>query len=216
VLDYRHNVPVLSVAVLLHPGADSPQLTGRVERALAGEEPHAFLRYQVLRVWQLPVEGLLSGGLGTLPLAPLSDVRQEDLPEVVRQMQQRLRREERPRAADLWAATGVLLTLRYSEEFVRLLLREVIGMKESPFYQSIVAEGRAEGRAEGAVVEAQKMLLLVGSKPFGRPDKATRAAVQAIGDVAKLEELAQRVFEVRSWRELLGPPARPRRRRSGG
>ena len=214
VLDYRHNLPVLSVAVLLHPGADSPQLTGRVERALAGEQPHAFLRYQVIRVWRLPAEDLLTGGLGTLPLAPLSDVRQEDLPQVVRRMKQRLRREERARAADIWAATGILLALRYSEEFVRLLLQEVTGMRESPMYQSIVAEGRAEGRAEGAVKEAQKMLLLVGSKPFGPPDKATRAAVQAIGDVQKLEELVQRVFDVGSWQELLGQPAPRRRRRS--
>jgi predicted transposase YdaD len=149
VLDYRHNLPVLSVAVLLHPGADSPQLTGRVERALAGEEPHAFLRYQVLRVWRLPVETLLSGGLGTLPLVPLSDVRQEDLPEVVRQMQQRLQHEERTRAGDIWAATRVLMGLRYSYEFVRLLLQRVLGMKESVTYQAIVAEGRVEGRAEG-------------------------------------------------------------------
>jgi predicted transposase YdaD len=216
VLDYRHNLPVLSVAVLLHPGADSPQLTGRVERALAGEEPHAFLRYQVLRVWRLPVEGVLRGGLGTLPLAPLSDVRQEDLPEVVRQMQQRLQHEERTRAGDIWAATQVLMGLRYSDEFVRLLLQRVIGMKESVTYQAIVAEGRIEGRAEGALEEAQKMLLLVGSKPLGRPDKATRAAVQVIGDLRKLEELGQRVFEVRSWQELLDQPARPRRRRSGG
>jgi hypothetical protein len=60
------------------------------------------------------------------------------------------------------------------------------------------------------------MLLLMGSKPLGRPDKVTRAAVQAIGDLRKLEELGQRVFEVRSWQQLLGQPARPRRRRSGG
>jgi predicted transposase YdaD len=206
VLDYRHNLPVLSVAVLLHPGADSPQLTGRVERALAGEEPHAFLRYLVLRVWRLSVEELLRGGLGTLPLAPLSDVREEQLPEVVRRMEQRLRREQRARAADVWAATRVLLGLRYSDEFVRLLLQRVLGMKESVTYQAIVAEGALE--------EAQKMLLLVGSKPFGPPDRATRAAVQAIGDVQKLEELVQRVFDVASWQELLGQPA-PRRRRSG-
>src|SRR5947209_16078577 len=109
-------------------------------------------------------------------------------------MKPRLRREGRTWAADLWATTGVLLTLLYPEGFVRLPLREVAVMRESPLYQSIVAEGRLK--------EAQRFLLLVGSKPFGRPDRATRAAVQAIADVQKLEELAQRVFEVRSWQEL--------------
>ena len=206
-LDYRHNLPVLSVAVLLHPGADSPQLTGRVERALAGEEPHAFLRYQVIRVWQLPAEDLLTGGLGTLPLAPISDVQQEDLPEVVRQMQQRLRREERARAADLWAATRVLMGLRYSDEVVRLLLRRVLEMKESVTYQAIVAEGALE--------EAQKMLLLAGSKPFGPPNEETRTAIQAIRDAGRLEELLDRAFAVGSWQELLVQPAPRRRRRPG-
>jgi hypothetical protein len=81
-------------------------------------------------------------------------------------------------------------------------------MRESVTYQAIVAEGALE--------EAQKMLFLVGSKPFGRPDRATRAAVQALGDLRRLEELAQRIFEVRSWQELLDQPTRPRRRRSGG
>jgi hypothetical protein len=44
-------------------------------------------RGRSIRVWRLPAEGLLTGGLGTPPLAPLSDVRQEDLPQVVRRMQ---------------------------------------------------------------------------------------------------------------------------------
>jgi hypothetical protein len=61
---------VLNVAVLLRLEADSPQLTGSFERAFPGQERIALLRYRVLRVWQLPVEQLLNGGIGTLPLAP--------------------------------------------------------------------------------------------------------------------------------------------------
>ncbi len=38
VLDYRHDRLVLSVAVLLRPEADSPQLTGSFERAFPGQE----------------------------------------------------------------------------------------------------------------------------------------------------------------------------------
>jgi predicted transposase YdaD len=214
VLDCRHNLPVLSAAVLLHPGADSRQLTGRVERSFPGQAPHTFLRYHVVRVWRLPVGALLRGGLGTLPLAPISAVRQEDLPEVVRRMNRRLRREEHAPAADVWAATSLLLTLRYSDECVRRLLREVTMLKElreSWLYKEIVAEGRAEG----AIEEAQRMLLLAGSRPFGPPDETTRAAIEAIRDVQKLEELLPRVFEVGSWPELLGRPGPRRRRRNG-
>jgi hypothetical protein len=90
-----------------------------------------------------------------------------------------------------------------------VLLREVAGMKESFIYKAIVAQGRAEG----ALQEGQKILLLVGSKAFGLANKATRAAVRAIGDVQKLEELVQRVFDVGSWQELLGRPTPPALRR---
>ena len=57
---------------MLHWMVTSPQLDGRFQRAFPGEEPYAFLRYRVLRVWELPVQQLLTGGLGTLPLAPIT------------------------------------------------------------------------------------------------------------------------------------------------
>src|SRR5271157_3195990 len=61
-LEDRHELPVRSAAVL-HPEADSPQLTGVYQRGFPGEAPYLTFRYQVVRVWQLPVEPLLTGGL---------------------------------------------------------------------------------------------------------------------------------------------------------
>src|SRR5687767_11050528 len=72
-LEYRHDCLVQSTVVLLRRQADSSHLTGEVARQFAGEPPYRTFRYQVVRVWQLPVETLLTGGLGTVPLAPLSD-----------------------------------------------------------------------------------------------------------------------------------------------
>jgi hypothetical protein len=91
-LEDRHDLLVRSVAVLLHPGADSPQLTGTIERAFPGEAPYSFLRYGVVRVWQIPVQQLLDGGLGTLALAPIGDVPPSELPGVIQRMERRLRR----------------------------------------------------------------------------------------------------------------------------
>src|SRR5262245_29137075 len=48
VLDYRHELLVRSVLVLLHPRADSPQLTGELVRAFPNERPYGFLHYGVL------------------------------------------------------------------------------------------------------------------------------------------------------------------------
>src|SRR5262249_920645 len=61
-LEDRHDLPVRSVVVLLRPEADSPQLTGVYERGFPDEEPYLRFRYQVVRVWQLPPELLLTGG----------------------------------------------------------------------------------------------------------------------------------------------------------
>lgn len=150
----------------------------------------------------MPVEQLLAGGVGTLPLAPISDIAESRVPDVIRRMKARLSREGRSQfAEDLWAATYLLLGLRYSDAFANLLFREVLGMEESTTYQAIIRKGRLS--------EARHILLRLGQKRFGPADEATEAALNAIEDVDKLETLGERVLDVESWQELL----QPRRRR---
>src|SRR5262249_11655035 len=72
----RHGLLVGTLLVLLHRGADSPRLTGLYERGFPGEPADVTLRYHVLRVWEVPAERWLAGGLGTLPLAPLGAARE--------------------------------------------------------------------------------------------------------------------------------------------
>jgi predicted transposase YdaD len=203
VLDYRHDRLVLSVAVLLRREADSPQLTGVFERSFPGQEPVTLLRYRVIRVWQLPVEQLLAGGLGTLPLAPISDVSEAQVPDVIRRMRARLGRQRRQRVADLWAVTYTLLGLRYSDAFANLLFQEVLGMEESTTYQAIIRKGR--------LAEARRLLFLIGEGLFGLPSEAAKAAINALEDVDRLEQLGERLPHVDSWEELLAPPSRRRR-----
>ncbi|HJT76151.1 MAG TPA: hypothetical protein VJ739_03025 [Gemmataceae bacterium] len=215
-LNARHALPVRSVAVLLRPEANSPALTGTLEWRFPGEVPYLVFRYEVIRVWEIPVESLLAAGPGTLPLAPISAVAQDDLPDVIARMRRRLGRElPRQRAGDLWAATFVLLGLRYSGALADQLLRGVLTMKESVTYQAIVAEGRAEGRAEGVLQGARNFLLHLGRKRFGAPNADVLAALEAITDVGYLEQLGERLDEVDSWHALLDVPTprrRPRRR----
>jgi hypothetical protein len=79
-LENRHGIRVRSGVILLRPQADSPQLTGVYERSFPGEEPYLTFRYAVVRVWQLSPHSLLSGGLGLLPLAPISAMTEAELP----------------------------------------------------------------------------------------------------------------------------------------
>lgn len=212
VFEYRHQRLVLSVPVLLCPEADSPQWNGLLQRGFPGEVPLSTLRYEVIRVWELPVEQLLSGGVGTLALAPISNVPESEMRRVIRRVKERLSGPKAPRrAADVWAATYVLLGLRYSDELAHALFEEVLGMEQSATYQAIVRRGRAE--------EARRMLLLLGETKFGPPDAATQAALESLGDLAQLEALGVRLLSAGSWQELLPPQAQRRRnarRRSKG
>ncbi|HEV3257689.1 MAG TPA: hypothetical protein VG013_12460 [Gemmataceae bacterium] len=207
-LAVRHGLPVQSAVVLLRPEADGPAITGRVEYEVPGSGRYLGFDYKVIRAWEKPIESVMVGGVGTLPFAPLSDVSRAELPGIIRRMEERLSREvTRQEAAKLWTATYVLMGLRYPPEFATQLLQGVRGMKESATYQAIVAEGVAQGMVQGM----RKALLVQGRKRFGPADPTTEAAIQAISDASRLEQLEERVMDVSSWQELLGqPPSRPR------
>jgi hypothetical protein len=207
-LENRHGLLVRAVGVLLRPEADSPQLTGVRAVAFPREEAYDGFRYQVLRVWQVPPERLLAGGPGMLPLAPISAVTEAELPAIIKEIDERLRRRPlRALARQLWSATYLLLGLRYSPGVAQALLRGVLSMKESSTYQAILAEGRTEG----AVSEARKLLLLQGTNRFGPPPARVQRALDHITDLNRLEELSVQLLQADGWHDLLGLPA-PRRR----
>jgi predicted transposase YdaD len=203
-LDERHDCPVMSVLMLLRPEADGPALTGSLHRTLSVAPDYLDFRYGIIRVWEEPVERILAGGLATLPLAPLAKVRPSELPKVIRRMEERLRREASPGdAALLWTATYLLMGLRYSADQVQALLQGVRNMKESSTYQAILAEGRTEGFGEGREEEARTLLLRLGRKRFGPPGRRISAAIKGITDVQRIEQLTERLLDVKSWDELL-------------
>ncbi len=211
----RYELPALSVVILLRPEADRADLTGRLERRLpSGTIIHDF-RYLVVRVWEKPVEQLLKGGLATLPLAPLADVCDEDLPAVIRTMADRIEHEASPEVAgEIWTSTYVLMGLRYSVEQTVALLRGALDMKESVTFQAILDEGRKkgrqqgrqQGREEGKLQEARDLLIRVGRERLGSPSASYVNRIKRIKDRLQLAELLVRLNDVESWSELLAAP----------
>lgn len=200
-LEYRHRLPVLSVAVLLRKEGDGPSLAGELQGQLPNGFRHYDFRYRVIRVWEQPVQQILAGGLATLPLAPLSKVSPNDLPIVIRQMEDRLTREASPgEAEDIWASTYLLMGLRYSAEFAKQQLQQVRAMTESTTYQAILEEGAKKGKT----IEAKRILLRQGHKRFGSPSPQVVAEIEAISNVDRIEQLAERLLDAKSWDELLG------------
>ena len=216
-LEDRHDLPVASVMVLLRPEANLRTINGVYQRQVPqAAEPYRIFRYQVIRVWELPVQSLLQGGLGQLALAPVSAVSEADLPDVLREMKRRVTRvRDRGRLGRWWTAVYVLMGMRYQYAVVDQLLQGVLGMEESTTYQAIVRKGVAEGLAKGELKEARKMLLRLGQSHFqteAPPDVQSR--VEAMQDLNQLEQLILRVTQVHSWDELLPLPKPPRRKSS--
>jgi predicted transposase YdaD len=216
-LEDRHDLPVASVVALLRPQANLSVLTGTYQRQVPqASEPYRLFRYQVVRVWELPVQSLLTGGLGQLALAPVSAVSEPELPGVLREMKRRVARmRDRGRLGRWWTAVYVLMGMRYDEALIGQLLQGVLGMKESVTYQAIVREGLVQGLAQGELNEARKLLLRLGQSHFqtaAPPDVQSR--VEAMQDLDQLEQLILRVTNLRSWDELLPASPRPRRRKS--
>src|SRR5262245_26461473 len=71
ILRYHHKVRVRTTVVLLRPDADGRELTGLLEDVEEDGEVALSFRYRVVRLWEHPVEELLGGGIGIVPLAPL-------------------------------------------------------------------------------------------------------------------------------------------------
>jgi predicted transposase YdaD len=195
----RHRTRVRSVLVLLRPEADGPVLTGTLSDEAGPGSPIRF-EYDVLRVFDRSPDDLLNGPVSLLPLAPLSRLREEDLPGVIQRMQERLTRQPVGAldAGTFWTATNVLMGLRYDRALAERLLREVRGMEESVTYQAIVAKGEEKGRA----AEARNLILLLGGKRFGTPDPAILSRLNAVRSLRRLEQIAGRILEVETWDEL--------------
>jgi predicted transposase YdaD len=196
----RHGLPVQTIFILLRPEADGPAMSGKLEEELPDGTKYLLFEYTVVRVWELPVARILAEDLATLPLAPITRVTAEDLPAVVRRMDERIEREATPSEAKVLRTAALILTgLRHPPEIARAAFQGVRGMRESSTYRMILEEGREEGRGH----EARRILLRQGRKRFGEPGPAIVAKIEAMLDVAQIEEVLDRQGDVSSWEELL-------------
>src|SRR5579872_819796 len=203
-LGHNFHVPVRSLAVLLRPAADHPNLTGKL-RYGRGKTRVQF-NYDVIRLWQQPVRPFLKGGLGLLPLAPLCRLPagvplEQALADVVHQIDRRLQAEtEHAEAARLMAAAFVLTGLRVPRESLADIYRGVRLMEDSSAFELILDKGRQQGQIQ----QAHRTLLRQGRNRFGSPDVATEAALKAITDLDRLDRLSEAMLTVNSWQDLLG------------
>jgi predicted transposase YdaD len=210
-IDVRDDLRVRSVALLFRPSADVPELTGLLDLRLPDGTPVATFHYGVVRVWQQPVAPLLDGPLGLLPVAPIADVPEADVPRVLHRVTDRISQEATPaQTAKLMEVTLTFLGLRFDEDAIADFQRSIPMMniaRDSSYPRLIAREGRAEGRAEGQAIgqarEARRLLRLLGDTRFGTPDEESARAIEAISDIDRLEHMTLRLLTATGWADLL-------------
>jgi hypothetical protein len=217
-LEYKHRCSVHSLVVLLTKEAETPGLTGEWTRGFAEEPAYRYLRYQVVRVWELHAQELAADGWGMFPLAPLCDDAPPLIHDLIQQMGRRILHEhsEFTAAKELWATTADLLGLRFDDPLLDELMKEMndmIDLSHSKSYQRRMAQADAEGLAKGmARAEAKamaevlrKIILRLATKKFGKPGTKALRDLKAISDETRLTALSDRILDVDSWKDLLSP-----------
>jgi hypothetical protein len=200
----RYHVPVHSMVILLRPQAAHSNMDGTIRYTIRPGRGKMEFGYEVMPLWQQPAELLLAGDLGIVPLAPLGELParlplEEGMADVIQRVIERVVQEATPeQAAKLLAATFVLSGLRLEPEVARQLFRGARAMRESTTYMAIIDEGRE--------TEVKRLIFLQGEDRFGPADEASRARINAMTDLDRLEALARRLLNVASWSELLQLP----------
>jgi hypothetical protein len=166
-------------------------------------------RYNIARAWEKGPDELLGGGLGTLPLAPMSNLTDEQLPGVVKRMKQIITEQAKPEdAAKLWLSTYFFMGLRYPADLVDRLLADVMPqIRTTGNYQNVLAQGYvqgvSQGMVEGPIVAAKMLIRAQGERRFGPPDDATATALDSIHDLEHLETIADHLLDAPGWPELM-------------
>ena len=203
----RHGLPVWSAVFLLRPEAAHGNIKGRVVDRLDAVAAMDF-SYHLIRVWELSTDLILNGGLGVLPLAPITAVEPDNLPPVIAAVNDRLANElPMQQGREFLLAMRLLMGLRYDDRLTERLMQSVFEMRESVEWQKIFRsgrdEGKVEGRAEGLKEGERDLLIRLATARFGPPSDAMLKKLQAIDSRSEIMELSIRFLEVSDWDALL-------------
>ena len=215
---HRHfGVPIHTVIIQMRSRQNDLRLAHGVRYSVFAGLGHMEFQPEVINLREVPLEPMLTGGLGLLPLAPLcrmpdDQTREQALPEILRRINGRLNDEATPELRDsLWNSTYTLSGLYFRGEEVRPQFERYQIMRESMTYQATLEEGRVEGRvegrmeglAEGSFLALRQMVFLLGARKFGQAPARFQNSIDTIRDAERLSRMAQAVIDATSWQEIV-------------
>jgi predicted transposase YdaD len=201
----RHKLPVRSVVFLFRPEASAGP-TGRVSEHLDDQSWINF-SYRLVRLWELPVESLLNGPVGTLPLAPLA-VKPAELANVIDRINHRLRAEVSPQElSETLECTRLLMGMRFDPQTVESLMASLAKvLEDSSTYQDTIRRGMekglSKGLSQGRMAGQLELLIRLGTEKFGPPADAVISRLNAMTDAVQIDRVATRLLRATSWNDL--------------
>ena len=195
----RFHVPVRSILVLLRPKAETPGLTGKLSYVSGGKQ--VSFEYDVIRMWQEPVQPFLEGGISQLPLAMLCKMPSgKPLEKALLAVRQAIERRlahlpDYAQAIRLMTAAHVLTGLRVDRIQINAIFEGASIMHRKVAWDEAIDDGRIQN--------SHRTLLNQGRKLFGEPSPKTETSVAAIDDPERLERMLDAILDVKSWKALL-------------
>jgi hypothetical protein len=184
----------VTIAVLLRPNAQRANLTNRVEY-------HGLsFRFEIVKVWELPAEQFLQGGVSLMPLAVLGRpagglTRSQALPAQIQTLIDRAQEEAEDELGELLTATVILASIHHEPAAAREVIRHVLNMRELPGYKFILNEG--------AIYHGHDLILKLGRQQLGDPTEKQVAKLKSIEDLERLDRMVFKVHATKSWDALL-------------
>jgi len=182
------------VVLFLHPRGNAKALGAVSHRSPQGLT-NWRLSWRIAKLWEVPARELLAADdIGLIPWVPLTKFKGPPEP-IIRQCRARIDQVTSPdEHVNLLAVTQVLAGLRYNDPKLFELLGGRKAMIESPLFQELKAEWTQETARETTI----RILMSILVTRFGPKAEALETEIKAIGDEARLEELAKHAATCRT------------------
>lgn len=195
----EYKLPVVSCVIYLLRDGKVPSSQLIWDSPIGRDVIHFF--FESIELGELaPDELLAMEQPGLLPLLPLT--RGGTKKEVTEQMFARLQDSEQ---VDLLAIGSTLASLVFKREpssdleWLHRRLREMHDvLRESPYYQEILQEGREEGKLEGQ----RELLLALVQARFPEMARLTKKLVTVIDDPASLQDVTIKISMAQTDKEV--------------
>jgi hypothetical protein len=203
----QHRVPIHSAVMLLKSRENDLRLDRGVQYSMFPGRGRMDFLPEPIRLWEQPLETMLSSSVGLMPLAPLAAMPEgisitEAMPEIIRRINQRLESEASPEQANrirVWTYTlsGIHLTPGEIRDLIRQEKEMVLGeiLKESSFL--VVLEEFAKCKW------LREQILRRGRLRFGPVGDEPASSLEGIEDLSRLERMLDATFSANSWDEVM-------------